>query len=208
MKKICITCRTEKDINDFYLDKKRGFYQSYCKICSNKRSTAYQKENPEKSRETRIKRREKNRETMNAYQREYRQKNLDAVREYDRKRGKEKRHRLQNEYSKLKRKTDIDFKTLCSLRSRHSNIISNQASKKTTYDLVGCDIETYKKHIALKFKIGMSWENYGEWVIDHISPLSAFDLTKTEDQRKCFHYTNTQPLWMQENLIKGNKICG
>jgi hypothetical protein len=54
----------------------------------------------------------------------------------------------------------------------------------------------------------MSRDNYGYrgWHVDHIVPCSAFDLTNIEEQKKCFHYTNLQPLWAKDNLSKGNKF--
>lgn len=53
----------------------------------------------------------------------------------------------------------------------------------------------------------MSWENRGNfgWHVDHIKPCASFDLTKPEEQAKCFHYTNLQPLWARENIAKGDK---
>jgi hypothetical protein len=52
----------------------------------------------------------------------------------------------------------------------------------------------------------MNWNNYGVKGrhIDHIKPVSKFDLTKEEEIKKCFHYTNLQPLWWDENLKKSN----
>ena len=72
--------------------------------------------------------------------------------------------------------------------------------------MLGCSIDSLKRHLSKKFKIGMSWDNYGihGWHIDHIIPLSS---AKTiEDIEKLCHYTNLQPLWAKDNLQKSNKI--
>lgn len=54
----------------------------------------------------------------------------------------------------------------------------------------------------------MSWDNYGDWHIDHRKPCSLFDLSKKSEQLKCFNYTNLQPLWAIDNLRKSKtKIC-
>jgi len=63
------------------------------------------------------------------------------------------------------------------------------------------------KKIEHKFTFEMSWNNHGSyWHIDHIKPCSKFDLSNPEEQQKCFHYTNMQPLPAIDNLIKGNRI--
>jgi len=61
--------------------------------------------------------------------------------------------------------------------------------------------------LETKFLEGMDWDNYGiyGWHIDHIKPCSLFNLENIEEQKKCFHYTNLQPLWAIDNLKKGNK---
>ena len=51
----------------------------------------------------------------------------------------------------------------------------------------------------------MSWDNYGDWHVDHIRPCASFDLTNEDEQRICFHYKNLQPLWGPDNLEKGAK---
>ena len=63
-------------------------------------------------------------------------------------------------------------------------------------------------YIESQFDDEMSWSAYlsGGIHIDHIIPCSHFDLTKEEEQRKCFHYSNLQPLWAFDNISKGNKI--
>ena len=52
----------------------------------------------------------------------------------------------------------------------------------------------------------MTWENHGEWHIDHIKPCSSFNLIDIEEQKQCFHYSNLQPLWKIDNLTKGSKV--
>ena len=70
----------------------------------------------------------------------------------------------------------------------------------------GCDIAFFKDYYESKFIRGMSWTKVmnGEIHCDHIIPCTNFDLNKPEEQRKCFNYTNLQPLWAKENIIKSN----
>ena len=76
--------------------------------------------------------------------------------------------------------------------------------------LLGCSPAQYRAYIQARFLPGMTWENYGngegkgegKWEIYHIKPCSSFDLTDPHQQEKCFHYTNTQPLWEIDNRRK------
>jgi hypothetical protein len=62
-------------------------------------------------------------------------------------------------------------------------------------------------HLESKFLPGMTWENRGvkpgQWSIDHIKPLSAFNLTDRMQLLEACHYTNLQPLWHSDNVRKG-----
>jgi hypothetical protein len=78
--------------------------------------------------------------------------------------------------------------------------------KGKTMELVGCTTENVMKHLESKFTEGMTWENYGQWHIDHIKPCASFNLEDVEEQKKCFHWTNLQPLWAKDNLVKGAKL--
>jgi hypothetical protein len=75
-------------------------------------------------------------------------------------------------------------------------------------ELTGCSWQFLVEYLESKFLPNMSWNNYGlyGWHIDHINPCSSFSLVLEEEQRKCFHYTNLQPLWAKDNLQKSNKI--
>jgi hypothetical protein len=72
---------------------------------------------------------------------------------------------------------------------------------------LGCDIDHYKEYIESKFKEGMTWDNYGEWHIDHIVPIK-YENPTLEETTKRLHWTNTQPLWAIDNMIKGNRFIG
>ena len=96
------------------------------------------------------------------------------------------------------------------LRNRLNRALKEKQSLKVgnTFNLLGTDIQGIKRHLEKQFQSGMTWDNRGfyTWHIDHIKPLASFDLTKPEEQRKAFHYTNLQPLWMKDNLSKGARI--
>ena len=72
-----------------------------------------------------------------------------------------------------------------------------------TETLLGCTVAEARAHLESQFLLGMSWDNHGEWHIDHIKPCASFDLTDFEQQKRCMHYTNLQPLWAEDNLRKG-----
>jgi hypothetical protein len=111
------------------------------------------------------------------------------------------------QYEKNRKKTDPAFKLLKTLRSRLSNAIKNKGGRKynTTMNLTGCELNFLKGYLEAKFTEGMTWENHGEWHIDHIKPCCSYNLEDEEEQKKCFHYTNLQPLWATDNLVKGGK---
>lgn len=83
---------------------------------------------------------------------------------------------------------------------------SNTIKDTSIVTLVGCNLFELKSHLESKFVEGMSWGNRKGWHIDHIIPLSAFDLSDPEQLRKACHYTNLQPLWAKDNIIKSNKL--
>ena len=133
------------------------------------------------------------------YAAKYRRENPEKAREAGRKGAK-------RFYQKTKRHPK--YIILRTLRSRLSDTIRKVGANKkaSTMEILGCTAEDFKNYLENKFREGMIWENYGTWHIDHINPCYSFNLTKDEEQKRCFHYTNLQPLWARENLIKGKKI--
>ena len=122
--------------------------------------------------------------------------------------NKDKEMKHHREYMVNQRKIDPLARISHSFRTRLWGALFRKRTKKIcgTEELLGCDVLTLKKHLESQFKDGMSWGNYGRkgWHIDHIIPLDQFNLIDLEEQKKAFYYTNLQPLWAIDNLIKGN----
>ena len=113
--------------------------------------------------------------------------------------------KIRNLSQNLRRKNTPQARLSHSLRERIRAALDGRAKSAKTMELLGCSIEEFKHHLESQFLPGMSWENYGLWHIDHRIPCSSFDLTESIQQRQCFHFSNQQPLWKQDNLKKGSK---
>ena len=101
-------------------------------------------------------------------------------------------------------------KIVGSIRTRIRVVLKNKKKSAHSLDLIGCSAIKLKEYLESKFLPGMSWENYGfyGWHIDHIRPCSSFNMLDPEEQRKCFHYSNLQPLWANDNRSKSDKWDG
>ena len=89
-----------------------------------------------------------------------------------------------------------------------SSALSGGRKAGHTEELLGCSIREARNYLETLFQSGMTWGNYGVngWHIDHIIPLSYFDMSDPEQQKRAWHYTNLQPLWAADNRKKSNKI--
>jgi hypothetical protein len=176
---------------------------------SNKKSYENRRASREANKEERSRRRRAlyraDLEKARAYQKAWAARNPDKVRA---KRSKwlEKNGDRWRDYMRQFRNTP-SFKAGDAIRKSINNALFERQQRKTKFlHLLGCSIPEYRAYLEDKFTQGMSWDNYGHegWHIDHIIPLSKFDLTREEDQRACFHYLNTQPLWGEDNWKKYN----
>jgi hypothetical protein len=93
----------------------------------------------------------------------------------------------------------------CSGMVRRVLKIKNEAKARKTFDYLGYTKSEFKAHIESLFRPGMCWENYGAWVVDHIKPVSAFVREGVTDVGVINALANLQPLWYEENLIKGDR---
>jgi hypothetical protein len=137
--------------------------------------------------------------------REYRRVNKEKIKLRKRKYWENHRDEI-NEKRRRYLDENLSAKIASRVRTRVWIAIKNKNLSLPEY--LGCSIEELKSHLESLFTPGMSWENYGKygWHIDHIVPISIFDLTNPEELRKACHYTNLQPLWWRDNIIKGARL--
>lgn len=189
--KVCPRCDIEKELKEFHKDKSRNDGHEYnCKICKNEMTRRRYYENKENRNKQQKEYYLENREEILKQCKKYRDNNKEKIAKYFRER----------------KRTDIRFKLLYNLRVILNKALNGKNKSLSTMFLIGCEIDYLMYHIQKQFKSGMNWDNYGfyGWHVDHIKPCAKFDLSKPEEQRKCFHYSNLQPLWAEENLSKGD----
>lgn len=92
------------------------------------------------------------------------------------------------------------------LRNRLAKAVQAAGAGKAgkTLDLVGCSVEFLHAHITSQFVDGMSWETRKLWHVDHIRPLSSYDLTDPAQQAESMHWTNLRPMWGSDNIAKSS----
>jgi hypothetical protein len=148
-----------------------------------------------------------NKDKLSAGAKQYREKNIKNIK-IKAKESREKNRENYNKYYRERRKKDFLFKLQGNLRSLTASAFRNKGyTKKTkTQNILGVDWVTVKVNIERQFTKDMNWSNYGEWHIDHIIPLASANTE--EELKKLCHYSNLQPLWAFDNLIKSAKING
>ena len=120
--------------------------------------------------------------------------------------NKKKQKDAERRWKRNKEKTDPIYRIQERLRSYLSRSIKGVIKKNSkTEKIVGTSFKDLVSHLEKQFKPGMTLSNYGKWHIDHIKPVSKYDLTKPGELEKCFHYTNLQPMWAIDNIKKSNK---
>lgn len=158
------------------------------------KSKQWREENKEKVKENMKKWLENNREYKAQKDREYRETHKEQYNENMKKWRTEQYQKMKEEngpeFIKYKLKTNI---------SRRIREILGQQKSERCMDYVGCSLDQLKMHIESTFSDGMSWDNYGEWHIDHIIPCAAFGI---DEMKACWYYKNLQALWAKDNIIK------
>ena len=206
--KTCTKCKEKKLTTEFSKDKqKKSGISSHCRLCCKLKINEWIKTNKLK---------------ISNHHKIYYIKNKDKIANYTktnadeiskrmkiwRKKNKDKILIYKNRYEASRKLHDINYRLLCNMRNRLRIALINMPKHSTTTKLIGCSIEYLKIYLESKFQHGMGWDNYGKygWHVDHIIPCCNFDFSIPENQYKCFHYSNLQPLWAIDNIRKGSKL--
>jgi hypothetical protein len=186
LRKKCCRCGETKMWGRFSPDKKNADGKSgVCKECRNR----WNKEHP-KSPEVKTK--------VKAYSKRYEQASENKAR----------RHERARKYHKVSMANDPSYKLTRNYRKRVYSALKAAGVVKSqkTKELFGALVEFVWDHLEKQFRLPMTRPNYGKvWEVDHIRPVSSFDLSDPEQVKACFHYTNLQPLFVEENRVKGNR---
>lgn len=225
-RKVCTICGEIKPLDEFHRDKSyKDGYRSNCKICTLRQIKMYRAANPEKHREDvrqwQLANPEKHRESARQWRvanpgkakesvRRYKAGNLEKVRESTR------RWQVANPEKHRKNRRSANKKRCSTPRGKLNNTISTSMRRSLTgskagrhwESLVSYTVNDLKKHLEKKFQPGMTWNNYGEWHLDHRVPISVFNFETPEDIdfKKCWALKNLQPMWAIENIKKSNKL--
>lgn len=178
----CSCCKITKPADDFMPERTRktGLYP-YCRPCAlEKQKVKYQ--------------RQRKKYKKKSSERYYKVKHTEA-------------HKAaRRAYQKHKMDTDPFFVLTRRLRNRLYCALDAKSWKKNSKlsEYIGCDLKTLRDHIEKQFLPNMTWKNKYKWHLDHIIPLDSAE-TEAELYKLC-HYTNIQPLWGRDNIVKGTKL--
>ena len=218
--KKCTRCGKELPLDQFYRRKfKSGNvgYQCYCKSCKRTAKALWRKNNLDKITKQNAEWRNNNpeynkkwRENNPEYYKEWRENNPEYYKEW-RENNPDKTRKINTARAardKERKIIDPNFKLKQNIRNAIRKAFKNNTKSGHTVELLGCSIEYLRQHLENQFKEGMNWNNYSlsGWHIDHIIPLSCFDMSNPEQQKRAWHYTNLRPLWAIDNIQKSNKI--
>ena len=145
--------------------------------------------------------RQENREKVCAQKKEYYENNKATIKQYHAN-NKDKR----NAYKRERFASDAVFRIVESLRSRIHDVLRN-VNKKHSSKLIGCCRDDLVQWLGFQFTPEYTWANYGtSWQMDHVIPISFFDMSSLPERNYAFHWTNIRPLNTKANLSKSSKI--
>jgi len=156
--------------------------------------------------------REKNKEKISAKHKLWSQKNKEKLKEYHTKwriANKDNLRKKGRDWIQSKRTNDASFRFKDRIRTAVWQCLKERDILKvnSTFQLLGYSLEELMQHLEKQFTNGMTWDNYGQWHVDHIRPMSSFNFTSPDEPefKACWALNNLQPLWWPDNLSKGSR---
>ena len=141
---------------------------------------------------------DENKEKWNNYIKEYREKNADKIRV------------VKRTYERTRKANDPIYKLISNFRTAIYQVLKeNDVDKNGHYfEVLKYSPEELISHLEKQFKDEMTWDNYGTWHVDHLRPITSFNIKEIGDEEfmKCWSLSNLQPMWGEENIRKSNKI--
>ena len=204
MVKICIKCKNTLSIDNFYKHKTSADgYRNQCKECIKVSKATFYADHKSSITLQKHQYYVKNKGKKLLYEKQYYQNNKHYRLKYLRNWRINNPNYINN---------SIQRRIAKNLRSRIYNAIRKKYKTSSAVQELGCSLHYLKLYLQKKFYRRysdneiMSWDNYGSsWHIDHIKPLSKFDLTNPKEFKEACHYSNLQPMWAIENIKKSNK---
>ena len=192
-KKYCSVCDSWLELGAFYYHASRWDKRATpCKVCSNANNRRWRKTNKERCGQYEQSRRGAKNEHCRRYKTRHRERvNLaKRLRRY---------WRLQS---------DSKYRIVRRISASINKTLNGRKNGKSWQELVGYNCQQLMEYLEKQFRPGMTWDNYGEWHIDHKIPISAFNFTDVNhvDFKRCWDLKNLQPLWAEENIKKSNKL--
>ena len=139
---------------------------------------------------------------LNQKQKDYQLENRVRIKEYQIK-NHDKIITRKKIYSNNRYETVISFRLICRTRSRIRQALRGNVKSISTREILGIDIDPYRKFIKCQFTPEMNWTNIE---IDHVKPICVFDVSKDEELKEAFSWKNTQPLLKHDHQLKGTKF--
>ena len=186
-KQICTKCNVEKSITQFSFRKDTNNFRCQCKPCVVEHRKKYYADNKESIATKNADYRQRNKEKIAA-------KNVDYYKE-----NKEKINTQNTVYRRNRYKNDETFRLLQKTRSRIYEALNGRGKSFRTRYILGISLDLYKKWIRFQMTPEMDFSNIH---IDHVKPISSFDISNEDELLECFNWINTQPLLKKDNLKK------
>lgn len=217
-------------------DKRNNRYDSTCKECRKLGASAWHQENREQSLENKKKWHQENKEEAISKMRQryhnnideekkqrkiWRKENPDRVKAWNQKAYKKNQEKILSQkkvYAKLNKdkinaykrnryQNNFGYRMEMTNRLRLREVLKGKTKDVSSKECVGCTVDYLQAWIRFQFYDGMTTNNHGEyWHLDHVKPCESFDLTKTDQLKECFHWSNIQPLRWDKNIKKSDKI--